>query len=120
MSHAVDPSAGEARALEAAQRGDVAAFNQIVLAYQTVVYNVALRTLGNPTDAEDATQEILIKVLTHLGSFRQESAFRTWVFRIAANHLLTMRKRRAERAELSFDLFAEDLGRGLSDAPYRG
>src|SRR3712207_7429384 len=53
-------SAAEARALEAAQQGDVAAFNQLVLSYQTAVYNVALRTIGNPDDArsEEHTSEL--------------------------------------------------------------
>jgi RNA polymerase sigma factor (sigma-70 family) len=56
-----------------------------------------------PADAEDATQEILIKVITHLGTFKGESRFDTWVYRIASNHLMTMRKYRAERWELTFE-----------------
>ena len=73
---------------------------------------------GIPADAEDATQEILIRIVTHLGSFRGDSAFTTWVYRVAANHLVTTRKRRAEREELTFERFAEQLDEGLApDVP---
>jgi RNA polymerase sigma factor (sigma-70 family) len=58
--------------------------------------------LWNPSDAEDATQEILIKVLTHLSQFRHASRFSTWVYRIATNHLLTLRQQRAERSDMTF------------------
>jgi DNA-directed RNA polymerase specialized sigma24 family protein len=58
-------------------------------------------------------------VVTHLGSFRGEAAFPTWVYRIAANHLISTRRRRAELPELSFGTFAADLAEGL-DTPYDG
>lgn len=70
--------------------------------------------LWHPADAEDATQEILVRVITGLDSFRGESAFRTWVYRVASNHLLTTRKRRAERREWTFEDFSGDLDRGLA------
>jgi RNA polymerase sigma factor (sigma-70 family) len=69
--------------------------------------------LGHPADAEDAAQEILIVVLTHLGSFRGESAFRTWVWRIATNHL--GRVRRGRRETVTFELLDERLHSGLRD-----
>ena len=71
--------------------------------------------LRHPQDAEDATQEILVRVLTNLGSFRGEAAFSTWVYRVAANHLLTRRRRSCELEQLSFDAFAEDLATGLDE-----
>jgi RNA polymerase sigma factor (sigma-70 family) len=74
--------------------------------------------LWHPADAEDATQEILVRLITHLGSFRGESAFSTWVYRVASNALLTTRQRRAEREELTFERFAEQLDEGLApEAP---
>ena len=77
-----------------------------------------MRMLWHPADAEDATQEILVRIVTHLGSFRGESAFTTWVYRVASNYLLTTRKRRAEREELTFERFAEQLDEGLApDVP---
>ena len=82
------------------------------------IYNLALRMLWHPADAEDATQEILVRLVTHLGSFRGESAFTTWAYRVASNYLLTTRKRRAEREELTFERFAEQLDEGLApDVP---
>src|SRR5262245_17892330 len=66
--------------------GNKRALEEIINGIQGYVYRLALRMLGLPADAEDATQEILIQVITNLASFRNESAFTTWVYRIAANH----------------------------------
>jgi RNA polymerase sigma factor (sigma-70 family) len=102
--------------VERAKAGDRAALEGVVAGIQDRVYNLAVRMLWHPSDAEDATQEILIRVITSLGSFRGESAFSTWVYRVAANHLLTTRKRRAEREELTFARFGEQLAEGLGGA----
>jgi RNA polymerase sigma factor (sigma-70 family) len=97
-----------------AKAGDRDALERVVRAVQRDVYAVALRFLWHPQDAEDATQEVLIRVVTGLGGFRGDSAFRTWVYRIACNTLLTLRKKRMEERTVSFDEFAQDLERGLS------
>lgn len=102
-----------------ARSGDRAALESVVRAVQKDVYNLAIRFLWHPQDAEDATQEILIRVLTGLGGFRGESGFRTWVYRVACNALLTLRKQRMEQQSLSFEQFGEDLAHGLSDASLR-
>lgn len=102
--------------VERAKDGDKVALEAVVRAIQDRVYGLAMRMLGHPADAEDATQEILIKIVTHLSDFRHESAFMTWVYRIAANSLLTIRKSRAEREELTFVRFGERLSEGLADA----
>jgi RNA polymerase sigma factor (sigma-70 family) len=86
-----------------AKEGDRKALEELVLKIQDNIYGLALRMLYNPSDAEDASQEILIKIITHLGTFRGESPFNTWMYRVAANHLLTIRKRRAEREAMSFE-----------------
>ena len=65
--------------------------------------------LWHHSDAEDATQEILMKVITHLSQFRRESAFMTWVYQIAKNHLLTTRRHRAETTPLSFAFIGDVL-----------
>ena len=88
--------------VERATQGDRDALESLVATIQDRVYRLALRMLYHPADAEDAAQEILIKIVTHLGTFRGESGFATWALRIAANHLLTTRKHRAERKEISF------------------
>jgi RNA polymerase sigma factor (sigma-70 family) len=67
-------------------------------------------------DAEDATQEILVRVITRLAQFDGKSRFRTWVYRVATNYLLDVKKSPVERQRLDFASFADDLGHGLSDA----
>ena len=104
--------------VQAARTGDRAALEELVTRIQTSLYNLAVRMLWHPADAEDATQEILIKIITHLGEFRGDSRFRTWAWHIAVNHLLTTRKRRAEQHTLSFDEFAADLDHNLSDEAF--
>jgi RNA polymerase sigma factor (sigma-70 family) len=98
-----------------AKAGDRNALESVVRAVQQDVYGVALRFLWHPQDAEDATQEILIRVITGLGGFRGDSGFRTWVYRVACSRLLTLRKQRMEQRSISFEEFGEDLARGLSD-----
>jgi RNA polymerase sigma factor (sigma-70 family) len=104
--------------VERAKAGDRAALEAVIGDVQDRIYNLAMRMLWHPADAEDATQEILVRLVTHLGSFRGESAFTTWAYRVASNYLLTTRKRRAEREELTFERFAEQLDQGLGpEAP---
>ena len=100
-----------------AVEGDRSALDDLVAGLQGRVYNLALRMLWHPEDAEDATQEILIKIVVNLASFRGESSLRTWALRIAANHLLHVRRSRVEAQQLTFRGFAADLERGLSDPP---
>ena len=88
--------------VEQAREGNREALEQLVVKIQDRVYGLAMRMLSHPADAEDATQEILIKIVTHLGDFRGESSFTSWVYRITSNHLLTTRKRRAERREVTY------------------
>ncbi len=112
------PAAGvELEALvDRARTGDRESLEALVGAVQDRVYGLAVRMLWHPADAEDATQEILIRVITNLGSFRGDSAFMTWVYRVASNYLLTTRRRRMERERLTFDRFGQELDEGLSDA----
>lgn len=98
-----------------AKAGDRNALESVVRAVQQDVYGVALRFLSHPQDAEDATQEILIRVITGLEGFRGDSGFRTWVYRVACNRLVTLRKQRMEQRSMSFEEFGEDLAQGLSD-----
>jgi len=100
--------------LHAATQGDLAALDRLLLAIEPGIHNLAVRVLGHRDDAADATQEILLKVVTHLGSFRGASAFTTWVWRVAHNHLLTARTRNAEHPEVSLEALAERLDAGLA------
>lgn len=93
--------------------GNKQALETVVGHIQERIYGLALRMLGNAEDAEDETQEVLIKVITHLSEFREESAFSSWVYRVACNHFLTTRKRRNERMGVTFDFLEEMI---LTDA----
>jgi len=99
-----------------AKQGDKQALDGLVRGIQDRIYGLAIRMLCNPTDAEDATQEILVKIVTHLSDFRQESAFSTWAYRIACNHLLTTHKRRADRREITFEECAVSGNTGMGAA----
>ena len=102
-----------------ARAGDRDALETVARAVQQDVGRLALRFLWHPQDAEDATQEILIRVITGLGGFQGDSGFRTWVYSVACNALLTLRKKRMEERSMTFEDFGEDLARGLSDDSLR-
>lgn len=98
---------GDAEALETlvafARQGHREALEGLVAAIQDPIYRLALRMLYHPSDAADATQEILVRVVTHLGTLANPRVFRTWVYRIAVNTLLTTRRRRAEERSVTFE-----------------
>jgi len=74
--------------VEKAQNGDRKALERLIIAIKDLVYNLSLRMLLYPLDAQDATQEVLVKIVTHLSTFKGNSAFKTWVYRVATNYLL--------------------------------
>ncbi len=77
-----------------AQKGDIAAFEKLVSANEAFVYNLAMRTLGNEQDAQDAAQEVFIKVWTSLSSFRGESKLSVWLYRVTSNVCTDILRRR--------------------------
>ncbi len=93
--------------------GDRDALDALVRALQGDIYGLALRMLWNREDAEDATQEILIRIVTHLSQFSFRSRVKTWAYRVAVNYVLDVKKSAIERLHLSFERFADDLDRGL-------
>src|SRR5690349_23737072 len=98
--------------------GDRDAVAAVVRALQGDIHALALRMLWQPEDAEDATQEILVRVVTRLGQFDFQSRLKTWVYRVATNYLLDVKKSCVERQKLNFVAFADDLKEGLSsDGP---
>jgi RNA polymerase sigma factor (sigma-70 family) len=100
-----------------ARAGSRDSLERLVERIQRPIYNLALRMLWHPEDARDAAQEILVRVVTRLSTFRGESRFMTWAYRVAANYLLTARRGRVEAQELTFDRFAADLAEGLAELP---
>src|SRR6516165_1384163 len=104
------PSEREDQNLVAGARsGDRKALEDLIREHQGWIYNIALRMLFHPQDAEDATQEILIKAVTRLSSFDSRSSFRTWLYRIVVNHVLNMRRGRVEDPAIDFRMYGEEL-----------
>ena len=101
-----------------ATAGDKAALETLIASVQDIVFNLSLRMLGTFADAEDATQDILLKMITHLSSFRGDSSFTTWVFSIAANHLKNYKKHMFAHYPLSFEYYGDDIENGkIQDVP---
>ena len=86
-----------------ARAGSYSALETVIRLYRDYIYNIALRFTGDPFTAEDAVQGILIKMITNLSSFRGESSFRTWLYRIAVNHMLNMKRSKREEMFTSFE-----------------
>ena len=101
------------QSIDKAIRGDKGALQSILISVQDMVYNLSLRMLGSPHDAEDAVQEIMIKIITQLSTFRKESTFSTWVYRIATNYLINCKKSMFAQRPLSFEYYGEDINAGF-------
>jgi RNA polymerase sigma factor (sigma-70 family) len=89
--------------------GDMDALDILVRRHQSWIFNLALRMVWRREVAEDATQEICIKAVTKLNSFAGQSAFRSWLYRIAVNHLLNVRKSEMEEKAMTFSDMAASL-----------
>lgn len=95
--------------VDKAVAGDKKALETLIAGVQDTIFNLSLRMLGTFADAEDATQDILLKMITHLSSFRGDSAFTTWVFSIAVNHLKNYKKHMFARYPLRFEFYGDDI-----------
>jgi RNA polymerase sigma factor (sigma-70 family) len=101
-----------------ATAGDKKALEALVAHVQDTIFNLSLRMLGTFADAEDATQDILLKMITHLSSFRGDSLFTTWVFSIAVNHLKNYKKHMFAHCPLRFEYYGDDIENGnIQDVP---
>ena len=92
--------------IAAAQLGQVDAFNELVLAYQQQVYNLAYRIMGDPASAADAAQDAFISAYESIGRFRGGS-FKSYLLRIVANRCYDELRRRKRRPAMSFEDFGE-------------
>ena len=113
LTETVQTDAQDLDLVRLVQSGSKDALELLIGRHQRWIYNIALRMVFHPQDAEDATQEILIKLVTKLSTFRGESQFRTWLYRLVVNHLLNLKRARAEIKEMSF----EDYGHELDGTP---
>ncbi|WP_439482711.1 RNA polymerase sigma factor [Cyclobacterium plantarum] len=93
--------------------GNKAALTNLIERHQPFIYNIAWKMTGSTADAEDLTQETLIKIISNLSTFKHESAFQTWAYRIAKNHFLNDQKKAPNIFANSF----EELGTRLDAAP---
>lgn len=98
-----------------AVEGDALALESLLTNIQDTVFNLSLRMLGLLEDAQDATQDILIKIMTKLSTYRKESSFTTWVYRIAVNYLIDYKKSMFSRHPLSFEFYGMNIERGGTD-----
>ena len=98
-----------------ANSGDKKSLEEVVFYIKDYVYNLSLKMLLFPEDAKDATQEILIKVITHLSTFNFNSKFSTWVYRIATNYLLTQKGKKSKEFAVPFSEYASLIDSGQSN-----
>lgn len=98
----------EAELVRQAQGGDTEAYAALVALHERFVYNLALRSLGNPDDAADAAQDAFVRAWKGLPAFRGQSQFRTWLYRIVINLCINRSPRlRRELEALTHDEFPE-------------
>jgi RNA polymerase sigma factor (sigma-70 family) len=113
FSEVAEGEATDAELVDLAKAGDRVALEKLVLRHQAWIYNIAVRMVFHPHDAEEVTQEVLVKLITRLDTFKGESRFRTWLYRIAANHVLNMKRRGAEERVTTF----ADYGAAIDATP---
>lgn len=98
------------RLAEALREGAECAYEELLNRFQQPVYNLALRLLGDATEAADVVQEVFLKVFRNIGSFRGRSTLKTWIYRITVNEAHNARRWffRHRRREVELDTHPED------------
>lgn len=91
------------------QYGDLEAMDRLIVKYQDRVYNTILKICSNRDDAAELTQDTFVKVLESIGTFRGQSSFYTWLFRVAVNVTLNHCRRRQKLSSVSLDATNENL-----------
>src|SRR5580765_1127859 len=113
FAETTDADISDVELVDQAKSGDRGALEKLVLRHQAWIYNIAIRMVFHPQDAEEITQEVLVKAITKLSTFKGESKFRTWLYRITANHVLNMKRRSAENRVTAF----ADYGAAINRTP---
>jgi RNA polymerase sigma factor, sigma-70 family len=111
VSASLDLQAQDYHLLEGLREGSDRAYEQLVLQYQTPVYNLVARLLNDPTETADVVQEVFLKVFRSVGSFRGQSSLKTWIYRIAVNEAHNQRRwfTRHKRQEVGLEAEEEGL-----------
>jgi RNA polymerase sigma factor (sigma-70 family) len=94
--------------------GDASALSELCERITTPVFRICFRLLGEVREAEDASQDVLVKIITHLDSFQNRSQFMTWVYRIAIFHVSTLKSSRGKVMTVDETTFAALLEKGLA------
>ncbi|WP_298475979.1 sigma-70 family RNA polymerase sigma factor [uncultured Maribacter sp.] len=98
--------------------GDRKSLEELINSVRDSIFNMSIRFLYSREDSEDATQEILIKIVTNLSKFKAKSKFKTWTYRIATNYLINLKKTKIEQQNISFDYYANDLKTFIAPKDY--
>ncbi len=101
--------------VQLAQQGNLESLDKIIVEIQQQVYSLSLRFLSSSHDAEDASQEIIMRIIKNLKSFKGDSQFKTWTHRIACNTLISIKRKNKNGRVMSFEEFTENLEDGMDD-----
>ena len=101
--------ANDQQLIEQVNNGNKLALNELIVTHESFIYNVAWKFTDNKEEASDLTQEVLIKVITKLSTFKGNSSLRTWLYRIVFNEFMQTKRRPMEDKWESFDDFANKL-----------
>jgi RNA polymerase sigma-70 factor (ECF subfamily) len=107
----------ETEAINLCREGQIEGLRVLYDLHRTKVYNLSWRMLGKPQDAEDALQEIFIKVFDRIKNYRGDSAFSTWLYRMTANHCLDILRRRKIITFIGMDHAPEAFDKSGKDQP---
>ena len=99
-----------------AAKGDANAFEALMGAYETKIYALCLRMMGNPHDGEDAAQEAMLRIWRTIGQYRFESAFSTWIYRVTASCCMDAIRKRQRHAQPSLEEMGETDGFDPADS----
>lgn len=100
--------------VKSATSGNRDALDLLIKRHQGWIYNITVRMVFDPEEAKDISQEILIRIITKLGSFKGESSLRTWIYRITCNYIINMKSSSRENSDVSS---FSDYGRAIENAP---
>ncbi len=99
-----------------AAKGDVDAFETLIMKYEKTIYNIALRMMTSPEDAKDVSQNVLIKIYNNLSHFKGDSLFSTWIYRITVNTCIDEIRKNKRKNEISMDDEDNGIGRVMQDS----
>lgn len=113
MTKSINIKTSDSILIEQSLTGNKKALENLIKKHQDWIFNIALTFIGDRDEAADLTQEVLIKMVVKLDSFKQKSSFKTWIYRIVKNHFLNMKRGKYETNSPTFEQF----GQGIDQLP---